>query len=464
MARASFLGVCLLLAACGQNTAVDLTDGASCFPDAARPYLQAVETNATPSRDPGGPYSLYFDGSASMVGYVRGGTLDTRLLPDMVGMLPGLSAIDRTRMSVRRFDRQVRLLDPAGIRAMQGEAGYLCPARTPDCDAQESHLDDALDRIAAESSDTLSVVVSDLWLVNNEVLTSGALKLSAPLNRIFASGRGLAVFGFESPYRGRVNDLPSGRRDVSADRRHLFVVVAGPPARLRAFRTAMERAPSPAVGARFAAGSVQYSLFTIEPPLRAAAGTQAFTLEPKSRLRKSVFLTARQGVKLPQFALDREAEAGPGALWPGVDAVDIEPGAIWQGPVRGTARVFRLRDENCAAKGGDWEAEGTLKGGWSPRAGAAFTLDPQALAAFGEGRFLIVGELDRVSLQVPNPDTAWMRAWSFSAAEEGKAITRPVVPTLNLAETARLLELALLEAAEQKPVRLGGFAVAVKVD
>lgn len=459
----------LLLAACNSKGPAQISDGTACYPPAAAPYIKTAAADQAAPRDPGGPYSIYLDGSASMVGYIRGGTATDRLLPDLIGMLPDLQQIDRGQLKSWRFDRKFTEIDLAGRQRLQTEAGYLCPAATPNCDAQESHIDAVFERIAGEPADALSVIVSDLWLVNDEVLTSSGVAFASPFSRIFASGRSIAIYGFESPYAGRVSDLPSGRKDVTALRRHLFVVVAGPAARLQAFHRAMQQAPSARIGNALAeGGTARHALFTLEP-LIGGGGQQDLTAAPGSALKKFQFLAPQQGVKIAQFALDRSAairsaKADPGAQWPGVAPQSLHPGSVWRGPLRGETRVFRQVGDGCAPKGADWQGEGKLDGGWSDDGTGRYRLDPAALAGLGKGTFMLVGEATRVSLAVPNPDTQWLRDWSFSPAEENAAITSKVVPTLNLAETTRLLELALLDAAERKPVRVGGFAAAVKID
>ncbi|WP_439545438.1 hypothetical protein [Sandarakinorhabdus sp.] len=458
----------MLVAACGSKTPAPVSDGATCYPPAAAAYIKDSDKNAAAPRDTGGPYSLYLDGSASMVGYIRGGSATDRLLPDLVGMLPELQQIDRGQLKSWRFDRKFTELDSAARQRMQTEGGYLCPAGEPNCDAQESHIDAVFERVAGEPADALSVIVSDLWLVNDEVLTSSGVAFAKPFGKIFASGRSIAIYGFESPYAGRVSDLPSGRRDVTAAGRHLFVVVAGPAARMQAFHRAMQQAPSSRIANALTNGTAHHALFTLEPMLGGAGG-QGLTAAGGSALKKFQFLTPRQGVIVSQFSLDRaaalrSAKADPGATWPGVSADAIRPGAVWRGPLRGETRIWRQVGDACAPKGADWQAEGKLSGGWSADGTGSYRLDPATLAALGSGTFMLVGEATRVSLTIPNPDTAWLRDWSFNASQESEAVTRKVVPTLNLSETARLLELALLDAAERQPVRLGGFATVVKID
>jgi hypothetical protein len=248
----------------------------------------------------------------------------------------------------------------------------------------------------------------------------------------------------------------------------LFVVVAGPQARLDAFHRAMVQAPSARIAEAFTNGTARHALFSLEPAI-IGQSTQAIAASSGSALTKQVFLPPKQGVALPQFALDRAAalrltKPDPGAVWPGIAAANVRPGAIWQGPIKGQTRLWRQVSDSCAAKGGDWRAEGTVEGGWSDDGNGRFTLDPAQLAQIGTGTFLIIGEATRISLSSPNPDSQWMRDWSFAASGEAEAVARPIVPTLNLAETARLLELALLDAAERKPVRLGGFAAAITIE
>lgn len=449
----------------GESPAID---GVSCYPEAARPWISGASAASGAVRDPGGPMSVYFDGSASMVGFIRGGTADEKPLADLIGMLPSLDTIDHGKLTLSRFDRSFTELKSADVSRMQTEAGYLCPAGNRNCDAQESHIDQALGRVAAEDANSLSVIVSDLWLANSEVRTTDGVVLSKPLADIFASGRSVAVYGFESPYSGRVSDLPSGSRTVTAARRHLFLVVAGPVERLRAFRDAMRTAPSASIARALGNGGAHYSLFTLDPVVTAADGTQPFELKAGGPLTKANFLTVRTGVRVPQYHLDRGAalrsSGGGGASWGGVPEAGVLPGAVWQGTSQGTTKLYRRLGDKCLPKGGDWAEEGRLAGGWPTDGGARFTLEPSELATLPPATYLLVGSVRRTSLLSPNPATQWMREWSFDAAGEAVAVKQPVMPTLNLAETARLLEVALLKSAEAKPMNIGGFAVAVEIE
>jgi hypothetical protein len=465
--RSAVCGAALLssLAGCGRKADVSV-EGVSCYPAEARRWISNEPAASSGSNDPGGPYAVYVDGSASMAGYLRGATAAERPLADLIGMLPQLPGVSASGVELIRFDRRVSVVKPEDMRRLQIPAGYSCRNGKAGCDSQESHVDQALTRIASAKGDVLSVVVSDLWLTNSEVLTTGGVALSRPLTDILSSGRGVAVYGFDSPYAGRVYDLPSGVSGSSASRRYLFILAIGSPARLDAFHAAMLRAPSASIARDLQSGTAHYSLFTTEPVARAASGTQAFVSAGGGPLVKAAFLPVRQGVRIPQFKLDR-AQAlrlgdGAGSVqWTGVSGSSMRPGAVWKGPSVGTTDAYRMIGSKCLPAAGDWRPEGKSSDGWS---GETYSLAPTKLGALPRGSYLLVGNLRRIGLQSPNEATQWMRDWSFDAAGEQAALARRTVPTLNLAETARLMENALAQAAEKRPVDIGGFAAAVQID
>ncbi|KPF73478.1 hypothetical protein IP88_09120 [alpha proteobacterium AAP81b] len=433
--------------------------GAACVPEAARRWIVVNAADSLSAAEDRGALHVYVDGSASMVGFVRGGTRGERPFADLIGMLPQLPGIDHSAVTATRFDRRLTPLSPAELIAMEEADAYLCPAGEPDCDHQESHIDAALADAARQRPGTLSVILTDLWIDNTTLNTSDAVALAAPLDAIFARGDGIAIYGYESPFDGRVSGLPSGRGDVRPARHHFYMIAIAPPARLEALRRAMALAPSASVR-----GKAKYALFTRAPAINLKPDDRPLAMPGGGPLAGGIFLT-HDNVRVQQFDLDRSAglraatTGGAPAQWRGPAADAVAEGAVWTGPVRGGTRVFRQADDNCAPA--SWRPLGENADGWQ---GSAFALDPgQAARRLTPGIYMLVGEVRRTALDSPNPASKWLRDWSFNAASEAEALTRPVMPTLNLDETARLLEAALIRAAEADPVVTGGFAVALRV-
>lgn len=448
----SSVALALMLWGCGTEDV-----GLACYPEPARKWMTTAPEPPSLSVDPGGAYTVYLDGSGSMGGYIRGATANERPLADLIGMLPGMRSIDRSAASIVRFDEEFTELSREEANAMESAAAY---------GSKDSHIDQVLARIAGADDQSLSVVVSDLWLVNSGVNTSIGVALSEQFADIFASGRSVAIYGFEVPYSGRISDLPSGSRTVTATQRQLFLLVAGPVERLDAFHQAMQSASSTSIGRYMTSGAAKYSLFTTEP-VRNPGGTQSFTLAPRSALTAQQFLTVRNAVRVPQYRLDKSAAltgaaSMPGASWAGVPRAAVRTGATMDGTMRGETKIYREVGDGCAANAADWTDDGSLRGGW--QADGGFTLEPAELATLTTGRYLLVGSQTWADVSPDNPATQWLRDWSFDATTEAEAISRPVMPTLDLAVFARLLEIELQRAVRARPVKLGGFAVAVEVE
>lgn len=460
------LAAALVLTSCSEIP----DKGLACFPAAAQRWIAATaDTGPTDSREV--PISIYVDGSASMAGFINGGTRDEKLLADLVTILPNAEIAGTAPVAVMMFDqRSPYPLAPGAVAGLQQAGAYLDKPGTAERFHQESHIDQALGAIARAKPNSLSIIVTDLWLDNKKLGTTDEVAMGEQLFAILASGRSIAIWGFDSPYAGRVEGLPSGSRDVAVPRHHLFVLAAGPQARLESLRKSFTTASSGAISRQAGTANPHYSLFTLDPTIRLAADRQPFQLGTGGSLTKaSGVVKIRNGVVIQELALAagkaRQQVGGTAeapAEWQWKAGATIAPGTVWAGPVTGSVAIYRGNADTCDS---DWRPYGTLQGSWQDGAQPGFALEPaKASSQLAEGVNLLVGEVRRTALSSPNTATKWMRDWSFNAESEASAVRQPVMPVLNLAETARTLEAALARAAEKKPVIVGGFVVAIRKD
>lgn len=476
------------MAACGEKkadkkapapTAPVAMTARDCFPEASRRWIP-IESDATPAATARGEAAtIYVDASGSMAGYLRGGRRGERPFEELVNDVPGSVGADASALSYVMFGRELRPISGASIDTLSQVATYAC-GRAADCDNQESRLDAVLNDIAAKTGDHLAVVVTDLWLSNSELTTSGSTALNTPIRRLMDAGKSIVVYGLEAPYQGAVYDLPGGRTDVTASRRPLYLVAIGSSRRLNALDDSLRQSPSPYIHQAFSGGTVRRALFTRTPETRVAAEPVPFEGRHPA-LRSKILLTARQGLRIQQLELSRGAArqariaAGrPGApqattpAWTGPSAAAIAPGAVWTGPLEVRTRIWRQKRDEGRCRASDWEDAGRLGGGWRPAAAdgeRTFALDPADLAdQLNPGTYLIVGEVARTTLTRNNPATEWMRDWSFSPANEADVLADApsVFPTLNLSETARLLENALAASGSGSQA-VAGFSVVIEV-
>lgn len=407
-----------------------------------------------------------------MIGYLRGADAERRPFQDLLVQLRAATMGASGTPVARRyhlFGRAVQPLDPARADSLVQEATYQCAeADRARCNNQESRLDLVLRRAAAASPDTLSVIVTDLWLSAAELEASGPVAVGAPAAELLAAGRAVGVLGVRAPYKGAIYDLPSGGEAPWAGDRPLFVLLAGPLERVAAFRDSLARA-----GVRgFGPEEARFSLFTAER-LQGRGGGE-LEIAGAALARRPV-LPPRSGVDVPQAVLSTKAglreRLGRGAesavRFTADPAAAARPGAVWQGPTQGAVKAWRLKGgQPC--RPGAWAPLADLQGGWSGEGSGPrrFSLSAADLAARlpKGGTYLLAGELRRTGLQTPSPANAWMRAWSFNASTEPAVLAAPpaVFPTLNLSETAQILEAAADDAARRRPVALTGFTAVIR--
>ncbi len=455
----------LVLAACSAPK----PGGVECYPTDAQRWIAADMSAAAAAPPPPMATRVFVDGSGSMAGYLRGDARE-RVFQDLIASLPNAAGQSPEKVKYALFARSIREVAAAQANRLQSAEAYACGA----CDNQESHLDAVLAEIAAAPKESLSLVVTDLWQVNAEVQTTGAVVFTNALTSILSGGRSVAVYGFDAPYEGLIADLPSRDTTVRAFRRPLFLLAIGPVAQLDSLDRRMRRSPSALIATGLASGRAKHSLFTLTPGRPIAAEAKPFEGQAEG-LRPGVFLRIRQGVQLQQFSISSRAARrdGEGARqavrWSGPKSEAMLNGAVWAGPLSPDTQVWaQHRDKAACNADKDWRSYGRMTTGWRApdREGRqVFELSASELAAhLRPGTYLIVGAVRRTSLTSPNPANAWMRDWSFSDKTEAEARMRPgPFPTLNLSETARLMESALAEAAERSPATVAGFAVALQV-
>jgi hypothetical protein len=192
------------------------------------------------------------------------------------------------------------------------------------------------------------------------------------------------------------------------------------------------------------------------------------------------------GAPIQQIVLFRHAamqdlargRLGGSAVYDAVPEAGIWPGAVWRGPTTPTAELYELRDPSGVCHADPlarvWGPVGSYSGGWvrEDRAGSGaprrFELRPQeAVAQLPPGKtYLLVATQRRDGVDSPNPADDWMRRWSFNASTAPAVLAaKPAFfPTLDLAETAGLLEESLNEANSARRGRIGGFAAIVRAD
>lgn len=470
----------LLLAACGGGGTVT----ADCLPQASWTRVAAAQAQeATGAAGATTGATVYFDQSASMVGYLRGSRGDLRPLQDLAQTLPQLAAMNGHGVSYKGFGGRIVDLGDDGWQQAQREPFYLCRPGAA-CNSGTTSLATVFGAVAGEPNQ-LSIIVTDLWPADPNSNVSGQVDLDAPLQRIFGDGRAVAVVGILAPYAGRITDLPRGTPAVSINSAHpLFLIAVGRTDDLVELRRRLGESSSSMIRTGLAQGTVaHYALFTPTPfrPEEVAAFRQhdgdAFNGHDGNGLEAWHLFDTASGLDLPQFRLSRggvpTTPIRPATLrrWTSPGSSDAISGAVWDGGWSTSGAAWLGDPGQCPA--GNWSADASPAADWTrpdAHGSVAFPLDPDKLADryTVDGTYLISGRVTPVfAADGRLAAAAWMQEWSRTSdqaiADAGRAGSLPYFGTLNLAEFAHILAVGLAESSRRHPRPVAGFTAALQL-
>lgn len=420
------------------------TAAGDCVPEAARP------AKAPPEPPPLRSLQVYIDGSQSMAGYVRPGLGIANPMADLLRLLSRYGDGQSVPATFAAFGREIVEIDPAAaVDRYSREATYTCAG----CDKNESRIDNVLEASARAHGDSLTLIVTDLWLDNQSFAGSPEVALGGPLQDTLRQGRAIGVIGLSAPFNGAVYGVPGVGTHKLAGERPLFLIALGNPSDVLRLKEALFTSQSPI----FAKERSHFTLYTTQWNVP-VVGHRSVSAQGGGVQRDNV-LGPDALPRVPQFKIEGSVAAGQQgrvAVAVNQDAAFPE-GLVWKGPVRATTRVWQLSSdaelEICAA--GTWREMGGLPSTWQkplkPTEPPRFLLGAEAAGTLPPGNaYYILGEVGTSSLSVPNPDSAWLREWSL-AADDAATFTAGA-PTnfkaLNLASLAALMD---QEVARQTP-------------
>jgi hypothetical protein len=458
-------------------------DGAKCFPAETQKWLTksappAPSGSANRAAPTAEGVTLYIDRSASMVGYVKGATVNERPYQDLLSVLPNVSREVSPKFTLRAFGKAIGEPLSGGAATAQAASFFSCgeqAAGTP-CDNQETRLDVVFERIANNSKE-VSIIISDLWLSNSDLQTSGLTALQPTLANILKSGRSISIYGIEAPFSGTIYDLPTGSGKLSkvnyqGGYHPLYVIIVGPKKDLVRIDTELARSGSSFLAQGVTSGSIKHSFFSLSPQSTEPNPADRFELAPNPNIIQSAFMET-PGVAIQQFEVLKASglsttQTAATLTWSAPRPEMFARNAVWAGPMDTTMKVWQRVDEACQPS--DWLPPATTTKGWSKSANGqtSVAIDPFAMPELfpSKATYLIAPVVVRTSLTSPNPQNAWMYGgWNLNPNNAAQvALNRPrVFPTMNLSEIARLLESSLAKAAEQQPAELAGRPILVKI-
>ena len=411
---------------------------------------------------------VYIDVSQSTTNFGRGG----RESPwrDLLAWLLDRAANGSAEMY--GFAERIAEMDEAAVR--RAAEGQVSPCQT--CGFGESRLDEVLGVVAAASEGAMSVVVTDLWLENSNLVGSGRLALQGPVRRILEDGRAIGLLGVAAPYTSQVYDVPGLAGGASAipagsvRQRPVFMLMIGPPSEVVSLGREVLGEVFP-----HETGSPEGPHFTLFTPTLAIRGVARHRLAVRSPFARHDYVLEVDGADVPEFLIQREA-GPPSADNGGSLSWDIAAPISFGGEVPSPttydldASMWRLMSPRSSVACDDaWvpldlgdalqvveEAGGAMLG---------FDASHRDVLAVLPGDIAFVRyRIMAGAFEHGAGGEAWLKDWSFESADgPGLAADPPhLFPVLNLRAFGRILETAMAEHVTGETVAQGMFLFTVE--
>ena len=421
--------------------------------------------------------TIYVDRSASMVGYLNGANNDNRPFHNLMGNLPVLAKIAGAQSQYRAFGVNISEPMQNAAKQFQDPRFYSCAQKgDKKCESSESHLDRVFGMIA-DTPDELAIVVTDLWYDNSLDGMGGPTALQGPLTKILQEGRSVSLYGIEAPFSGKIYDIPAGgSAETTTDHKGthpLFVLVIGQKGDVLELGRQMERSGARDIREGLANGTIKRSIFTVDPGPLVPTKKAPVKVGRDTKFRARPF-EAYPGLSIQQFVLDASSAPLPGkskteyATWIAPTPEDFLPHTVWQGDLIANVNVYNRRGDACSP----WTKISAIA--TRQEVGRNDSGESQYILPFKSeeliakmrkpGTYLISGQLERASVDSPNPANDWAEQWSFNGDQSSRLLQRRKIlfPTLNLSEVTRIMENALRTATEREGGGIVGFTILVK--
>ncbi len=222
---------------------------------------------------------VYLDVSTSSANY---GLADGKARPyrDLIAWIVK-SAGDKDSLELVGFadnivhGQDANVFNTAATGPLRNASGAITGDLCNGCGRNQSKIDKVLEELAADASAPTSLILTDLWLVNEAEYASEWARYRDATRKLFNRGLAIGVFAFEAPYAAAVFDLPD-KVTIAPGKvksRPYFILIVGQPAEVAGWRQRIQRE---AFGAE-AGTQANFALFS---PYLAMGGHQSLTFTP----------------------------------------------------------------------------------------------------------------------------------------------------------------------------------------
>ena len=212
-----------------------------CIPDFE---LDTPTINVTPLNDTDkNPVYVLFDGSLSMEGFVDPSIQDTSLYVEVIDDLQQIAETIGSEITYLRFGRFVKSISEPEAAAATDPSFYRC-FNKPNCDNQETRLDEAI-KTTELDKDATYIIVTDLFIENKNLIGGKLHQLKKPLNKVLDDGHSIGIIGIMNSFNGTIYGIPISGGGVTtysrAKKRPFYIMIIGDQKNIHKIKTKLEK-------------------------------------------------------------------------------------------------------------------------------------------------------------------------------------------------------------------------------
>ncbi|MEA2908862.1 MAG: hypothetical protein QOJ15_943 [Bradyrhizobium sp.] len=428
-----------------------------CWPQEHSP--DKTEIRAAPIDPRKGDVHIYLDGSASMSGFLaqpRPGTTSVWIMNAIIQSFPAIAASGGGKALFYRAG-DGRTADQAQVDKPLTDQQVREAVRAGWYNGKDAPLDVPLNQALTWPAQDVTILVTDLFLSDAEMVGESFYTLKRPLDAALRSNKAIGILGIRHSFNGAVYDIPGKDLNYAyreANSRPLMLVMIGPPARILAIK---DRLDSEFLRER--ADQSRFILFTVGASL-GFRGIDAwgdhFIASSDAVTNTMTFERNLGGLKIPQVEFSQKADKVIGRL--ALDDLWMKH-ALRPAELRVDTKIWSLETPSARKCEDRWDGpieiqSPALTVSLSPSLVANFELLPEdAREDLGVGRYLVVSRFTLAGLQL-DPVGTWLSEWGFNPSDTESLLSKKPAffPALNLSRLGRALRDVLVEATADVPV------------